>query len=457
MDRDASPKRRRLLPYALGAVILATAALVAAVVVFGGDDDDGGDGGVPAGPVTIGGVEFRPFFVGEAARLPETTALFVTTGCFECAPPDHYIKTIARVYRDSQGTIRTETLFTARPSQAVAAPAAPLPASAYILEVATKPDASEIVATVCLSGGCASFDKAVERPAVALYRSTDGGVTWAEYGRFEAEPARAGDPLLPRAIALAREGSVLLQPGRGAAAASFTLYPSGAAVEAPAGLLYPRPGVTPEGDLAWVVAAPGGLRLEAAGKSYPLPALARDAKLSGPPFFIDPSRVVITSQVESKRPVDQWPRFYAVVGLESGLQVGWTGLHVRPAAVVSGATTGADVTLPADRRSVLGISRIPGLVDFDSGAVNPIAVPFAGPGERTPAQVLAALEGPFARAVRRETCVGLRARPDAAAPATTCLSAATLLRVTGAEASGFVPLALPDGTAGWALAGEIER
>lgn len=458
------PRRGRLLPPVLAGVVILTAALVAFVFISGADDTGpGGGGNGGGGPGSVDGVTFTRWSFAEAARLPDDVALIVKTGCFECAPPDNYPRTVARLYRDGHGTLRYDTVFAARPPQALLPPAEPLPEGAYILEAVAKPGGGAVVVTVCITGGCTQYDKPVDHPLSAVYQSTDGGVTWAELGRFEGVPvSERNDSGVARAIGVARDGIVLWKPGDGTRDAQYLLFPSGSALVPPNGNLARRPDVTLEGDIAWLgrngSGGDGNWELQVAGAVRPLPQPPKGATVSEPLFFAPDGRVVILSTIQRTGDPEAWPRF-AVVADESGkVGVAFSGLRVVPVAMLAGGKAVGQVTVPVDRRGTIPLRETPALIDFATGVVNPISVPFAGPGDRTPAIVLAAQRGPFVRVSRRDACAEVHAMPDPSSTVRGCYSAGVLLtHLDGPSDLAWLIVSAPDGTQGFISAADVAR
>ncbi len=443
-EQPSKPRSRasKLMPAILLAVLVLTAALVGVAYLTGGDDGQPG-GNSDAKPVTIDGVTFLPWKVGDPARFPDNLAVIVEQGCFECAPPGNRVRWIARVSRDALGTIRTETLFAARPSQALTSGAA-IPEGAYILEVAARADASEIVVTVCATGGCSQEDQLVPNPATVLYRSTDGGATWAEYGR----PGGVAS-----AVLVAKDGVVLATYG--GSGATYTLFPGGQPLPPPNGTKDARIQVTPTGEIAWVgIDASGTLRLMTATTGTPLPALQSKATLVPPVYFLDDSHLVTTSEIQSQRSADAWPRYNAVSTLDGKVDRGFTGARVVPIAAISVGVVIGDITLPPENRTTVPNANLPGLIDYNTGTISPITVPFAGPGEHTPARVIAAIKGPFVRVIRRDACAEVRSEARAESPPgsviVACYPANVLLKwAAGGDTQGWYAVTTLDGKPGF--------
>lgn len=111
-----------------------------------------------------------PFYTAQVLpplTAPRSLSLVVTHGCAWCDVPD---QTIERVSWDGAGTVRTETLFSAQRE-----------GGSYITGIAATPDGGVIVAGVCVRSYCGPMGSTFYSDAmVKLFRSMDGGVTWAE-------------------------------------------------------------------------------------------------------------------------------------------------------------------------------------------------------------------------------------------------------------------------------------
>lgn len=428
-------------------VLALTAALVGVAYLTGGDDGRPGGDGDSAKPVTVDGVTFLPWKVGDPARFPDNLAVIVKQGCFDCAPPGNRVRWVGRVSRDAIGTIRTETLFAARPSQALTS-GTPIPEGAYILEVAARDDASEIVVTVCVTGGCSPEDRLVPNPETVLYHSTDGGATWSEFGR----PGGTA-----RAVLVARDGVVLATYG--AANPTYSLFPGNQPLSPPNGIKDARIQVTPTGEIAWVgTDAAGTLRLMTATTGTPLPALLAKATPVPPVYFLDDGHLVTISEIQSQRDADDWPRYNAVSTLEGKVDRGFTGARVVPIAAIGGGVVIGDITLPPGNRTTVPVADLPGLIDYNTGTFSPITVPFAGPGEHTPARVIAAMRGPFVRVVRRDGCAEVRAESSPQSKVLACYPANVLLkRAASGDIQGWYAVTTLDGKPGFVALEQVER
>jgi len=177
-----------------------------------------------AAPEVLNGVEVMPLQIGEEAEVPDDVALIVEATCQPCDGPSSGLHL---VYRDASGQVRMNDLFGETLDllpPAMSTPAAIGPIGPYIHGLALDGDASEIVVDVCTRGRCVWIDESSPDAQSTLYRSTDGGVTWEEFGVLDGSYY---------VEALAKEGLLLnspYQPENGWKP-KYKLFPSGEPLE----------------------------------------------------------------------------------------------------------------------------------------------------------------------------------------------------------------------------------
>lgn len=111
----------------------------------------------------VGGVAIQAMAVGPAFAIPDGVALLIEIGCTQCDGPTEGIE---RVYRDSEGQVQREVLFSA--------PTMP----AYISSLAVSEDGQGIALTICSPGYCGGLAPVTEDATTTLHLSRDGGETW---------------------------------------------------------------------------------------------------------------------------------------------------------------------------------------------------------------------------------------------------------------------------------------
>lgn len=122
-------------------------------------------------PPVLADAGVTPMEVGNLVQFPENTALIMETGCWQCDGPSTGLR---RMYNDDAftGGVRVEQLLSLERLGIV-------DARAYFSGYAIAPDASYMLASVCIRGGCSyALDAWSADARTAVYESTDGGVTW---------------------------------------------------------------------------------------------------------------------------------------------------------------------------------------------------------------------------------------------------------------------------------------
>ena len=178
------------------------------------------------------------------------TNLFIELGCTQCDGPT---TGFARVYGNSHSETRFDVLLT--PEMLPLPPATPED-QRYIAGFGFAPDGSDLIAGVCVRGYCGGMGGPTANAEVWLFRSDDGGITWAELQR------------LPRpefVIGWLGPGSVLTSQIDESGTSYFTIRPSGESLAAPVNAPSAWPTVTSTGEVLWYASA-GLLRSD--GRTY---------------------------------------------------------------------------------------------------------------------------------------------------------------------------------------------
>ena len=178
-------------------------------------------------------------------ELPEDVALIIETGCYQCdGPPTG----LYRLYRDASGEAADRRALYPRglgaPAATVATTEEASVDESYITGLALSDDASQIVAGVCTRGYCGGLGFPTADAQTTLYRSSDGGVTWTQFGLFDGGGW---------VTAITNDGVVVSGPygPEEQPAPKFTLFPSGEPVQLPPGPTGYWPLTLPGGELAW--------------------------------------------------------------------------------------------------------------------------------------------------------------------------------------------------------------
>jgi hypothetical protein len=115
-----------------------------------------------------------PLKIGPEIEIPRDLALIVHTGI---PGSQSNPESLARVYRDSAGHLRTDTLVTI---QSLGLPTGSQ--GAYFTGFAADDDGSAIIVQACTSGSCfiGGGGQISADAKSAIYESIDGGVTWSQ-------------------------------------------------------------------------------------------------------------------------------------------------------------------------------------------------------------------------------------------------------------------------------------
>ena len=401
-----------------------------------------------ASPERIDGVEVVPLATGDEVGLPEDVALLVELGCIQCDGPT---TGLARVYRDPLGELRADTLFQ-RPEGG----------NVYISSFALSGDGSDIIFAVCSRGYCGPFNEITQDAQTTLYRSRDGGVTWAEFkaldGAFDV-------------VALSRDGVVLRGPYDAdpdtVDQPPYQLFPSGEALQPPAGADPASPPVPfPGGELAW--RSKDGRRLlgDDGSELFAL-ALGTGSQLAE----------VVPSPGEGRFAVVWWqdlpssPRYYLGIAGGDGQLMNVFSREDGSARVGgwldAGLAVGNATVSPEQLQSTPPdpfVGDLPVLLDVEAATVHPVPQPFLDPpflnGRN---RILAVLRGPFARVAGTDGCLNVREKPAASGTLLECAAEGVLLLLRGLEDTiieggvTWVHVVTPAGADGWASGDYLER
>jgi hypothetical protein len=397
-------------------------------------------------PITIDGIRVVPLQFGEEAELPKDVALIIETGCFSCDGPT---TALIRVYRDASGEVRTDTLFTAKatglPPRAVSSSKeGTWPEQPYIHSFALSSDASEIVVSVCSHGYCQWIDQASPDAQMTLFRSLDGGVTWAEFGVIDG---------WSRVVAIAKESVVLWGSDPVKAEPEYRLFPSGDPVQPPPQAEDNWPLSLPSGELIWRTKDGRLVRSDGSG----FLALGEGAS------FVNAWRRNIELDPSGKRMATTWRsessgrNYLGVAGLDGQVtDVFSLGEYAMVGGWVNSRLLAGNASIASEELY------LPALFDLDAAQLHLIPHPFLDPPFRNGRNfVQAVLRGPFARVVETGSCLKVRAEPGMAASVLTCAADDVLLRDTGetqeVDGTTWRRVVTPAGLEGWASSQYLER
>ena len=399
-----------------------------------------GSGGSTPGTTgeTVAGVPVRTLGTGNAAELPEgVTAYYSVWPYASDALPGN----LTRVYRDSQGQLRSDRLFT------------DLSQHGDVYSWTADIDRGQFVAAVCVQGYCGGVANASADAATRVFRSDDGGVTWEEFG--------AGVPPNTFLIGPADGGGVVAStffPGPPARQRIWQ-YPSGTDVGSPAGAKSPVP-IYQQG-LGYLWRAEKGTYIDATGKAVAGGFQPPVADPDSASYTVMPLLSSSTLMTWKWPPND--PRLYwGAIDANGILQRAWSHeLDVAASVVLSDRFVLGSVRRPAVRSDVDSDVEV-ALIDLESGVVSPLT--------DLSADMLGGNQHPFLRGattgrVLRVTgagdCLNVRERPEMSAPVLACYRDGVLLRDRdeSREAGGvtWLAVATPDGREGWASGEFLEK
>ena len=403
-------------------------------------------------PTVLAGVKVVPLEIGPEIELPADIALIIPPNCGDCPGP---LAGLSRVYRDSTGQIRTDTLVTME-SLGIAPVSSSDPNGPVLTGFATDGDGSTIAVGVCRHGPCfgGPGQPPPEDAETAIYLSVDGGVSWSELQALVGVAFITG--VLPNGRIVVGVSSGKPEPP------VYKILPEGEVLTPPSGAGFAAPVALDSGDIVWPTENEGMLRSDGARW---LGAWADPRQLYFQwKFVFDPGgeRVLASATTVSVngpgsglvvvfRIDGTLERVYSVPGFFS--PIAWLG----DGRVLGHADTCAGSVGPG-YGSCSGYR--PALIDLEARLIHHID-PVAGPPNNF-FNILAVQRGPFARVVNTdETCVNIRSAPNTGAEIVDCAAEGVLLRDQGAIGdieTGAVwrHVATPAGVEGWASGNYLE-
>jgi hypothetical protein len=393
------------------------------------------------GPTPTGApTDAKLLSIERGGQFPPDTAIIVETGCWGCDGPT---QSLVRVYQGPDGNFRRDTLldpatlpYERRLTTASGVTHKPPLITGYV----TSPDSSEIIVSVCVQETCGSggLDAWSADSRTAFLRSTDGGITWAEWAAYSAGV----------------QIELYLGPGEAIAASwdanldiSFRRVPGFERLDVPEGAAWPY--AHPGGELVWtsmdgsrLLRSDGSMLLDfGAGTQV---TGARWSFTSSPAHFV---AVYVENAMSSRT-------FLAPV-LEDGTV---TETYYVDALINAGEELSDGVYIGNIDRDRFW----PAIIDLNRLSVTLIEEPFAGPGFELGRTFVAGIQrGPFARVVNTGSCLNIRDGPSLESNVITCAADGVLLRDQGetVESDGvtWVRVVTPAGVEGWAAAAYLER
>lgn len=402
-------------------------------------------------PAVLDDTDVSLLEVRSLVQFPSNTAFVLETGCWQCDGPSTGLR---RMYKDADGEVRIDQLLSLEQLG--------LPPDAYFTGYAIAADASFMLASVCVRGGCAYGISGWTADArSAVFESIDGGVTWRSDGEYDLA-------LTVHGLVSDEEALVSWQidedDHRG-----YALYPGFTKLVVP-------------GDAAWPVLALGGEVLWS--------SVSDPGRILGPhgSTFVDfgESTYIHTYQSWRSSPDDvlvvNWSWFpgtgvrgnYMSLVDRFGEITATYELNPPDAGMLStiwyggqiyGTMANPPLILPEER--FLGL--LPAILDLETGRYNNIKEPFLEDGYEPQRDIIRAVQsapydGPIARVVGLDrSCLNVRGDPDVESEILTCAADGVLLRAVigddgepSVEDGEWIWVYTPDGFLGWAATEYLE-
>ena len=403
-----------------------------------------------ARPAILEDAEVVALKQGPEGQIPGNLALIIETGCWQCDGPT---EGLTRVYSRPDGSAVADTLLDPESfgTRVVTTPKGVEQDSPYITGFAASEDGSEIVVSLCVKESCGSggMDGWSPGSKTLLLRSTDGGITWDQWGAVGVGGF---------VISLAGPGRVVVGVWEAAnQPPQFAYFPGLAPLPAPS--LGAWPIHVLDGEVIWRAGDARLLRSDGSiiidfGPDAGVYRVATAASVTGARLgvtwywkdhiyfsFLDSGGRLVTTY--------ETPSFaLPAVDLGKGLLIG---------------NAGVDVSRLSEPLPSGVFDYLPASFHLSEGVVSPMVEPFAGPDvPRGRNHVVAAQHGPFVRVATGASCLNVRARPDPAARPLACAADGVLLRDTGLLVEGYggeswLRVVTPAGVEGWASTAFLER
>lgn len=401
-------------------------------------------------PLVLDGTDVGTLEVRSLVSFPRDLVLILETGCWQCDGPSTGLR---RMYKDPNGEVRVEQL-TAHEQLG-------LDIGDYFTGYAITPDASHMLASVCVRGACGVGLGGWSPDArTAVFESTDGGVTWQSDAEYD--------------LGLSFEG--IVSDGRALVSwqvdandtRSYAWYPGLEPVSKPPGADFPATSVA--GDLLWRSLSMPGRLVRGDGSVFVDLGERTDLRPSqllqprGDGTFVINWRWFPAS--------DPGRDFLSLVN-RSGAITSTYEINPSNASMVSAVWHDGQIYGTMANPPVIGappgfLGLLPAILDLGAVRYNNLKEPFLDDGYDPQRDIIRAVQsapytGSLARVVGVEgSCLNVRDAPDPDAAIVTCMADGVLLRAVSDDAgevsvSGdWVWVYTPDGFLGWASTEYLE-
>jgi hypothetical protein len=421
----------------------------------------------PVVPAVLSDMKTVPLVPGQMIDLAPEIALILETGCWQC---DAGVGNLVRVRTRTDGlVVRDSLLDTAAlglpPRQFTDTNGIVSEFLPFITGYALTPDASDIIATICVRGSCApeGFDSWSADSQTALMRSRDGGVTWNEIGRINVGAS---------VFALLPDGRALLTTYDSRESTKVRAHPGLEEVQFTAGLQYWPRSVTVLRDGQLVLRDVHGIPARSDG--HPLISIPSDGSAWVSDLVIDPDSLEGLALISGYGgntnylvPFDGTGQLGRGAFALGGDSIVWKGNPDQLGIQLSSeGLILANAPWPSTEPPIPGQGPAsdyrPVALDLRTGTMH-LLRQFSGPEYRSGRNHMVAVQrGPFARVVNTDnTCLNVRAEPLPSAGILDCAAEGVLLRQLGDETdfagSTWLQVSTPAGSVGWANAAYLER
>lgn len=405
-------------------------------------------------PPVLDGAEVELLENRSLVNFPEDTALIMETGCWECDDYKSASTGLRRMYRDPSGELRIEQILSLDQLPLSVSPAY----EPYFTGYAIAPDASYMLTAVCIRGGCAyGRHNLAAYQRVAIFESTDGGVTWSLLE--ELDIALTIEGLLASGVALVSWQEQPFGPRL------YGTYPGSDPVTPPD--RNARPVLAAGGEPIWQSPLDTGRLLRSDGSvfvDFGARAAVHETTLSGTDGLVPVSWEwspgtglsgslarkfvsLITPTGEIAVTFEVIPEYVELLSLHWYVGGSLIGTLANPPIIPS-----PDRTYPP----------LPSIFDLAGPTLyNQVEEPFLQEDYQSERNLIRAVQtGPFARVTGVEgLCLNVREEPRSSAPAIDCIANGVLLTyslIGYSQGTSWLHVTAPSGTVGYAAGDFLE-